>query len=205
MAAPPRLHWVDHAKAIGIVLVVVGHTSALPAEVREFIYRFHMPLFFFLAGVLTRSERLAEGFRPWLTRQTRALIIPFLGFFAISWVWWLLIRNIGDKAKESAGLAWCTAPRPALGDRRDAVRQSAVVVFSGAVRDLSRVLGAVAGDQGHTGRPAGDRGGAAGGGQPRVAAVLAVATAMECGPYSLAAGHDDAGILASSLAGDLET
>jgi acyltransferase len=106
MASAPRLHWVDHAKAIGIVLVVVGHTAALPAEVREFIYRFHMPLFFFLAGVLARPERLAEGFGAWLTRQTRALVIPFLGFFAISWGWWLLIRNVGDKAKESAGLAW---------------------------------------------------------------------------------------------------
>ena len=106
MASPPRLHWVDHAKAIGIVLVVVGHTAALPAEVREFIYRFHMPLFFFLAGVLTRPERLAEGFGAWVTRQTRALVVPFLGFFAISWAWWLLIRNVGEKAKETAGLAW---------------------------------------------------------------------------------------------------
>lgn len=86
--------------------MVVGHTAALPAEVREYIYCFHMPLFFFLAGVLTRPERLDEGFGAWLTRQTRALVIPFLWFFAISWGWWLLIRNVGDKAKESAGLAW---------------------------------------------------------------------------------------------------
>ena len=104
--ADARLHWVDHAKAIGIVLVVVGHTSMLPGEAREFIYRFHMPLFFFLAGVLTKPERLAEGFRPWLGRQARALVIPYLGFFAVSWLWWLLIRNIGEKARETAGLAW---------------------------------------------------------------------------------------------------
>ena len=54
-----RLDWIDIAKGIGIILVVLGHT--LVPQVREtgfagflwiFIYNFHMPLFFFLSGYL---------------------------------------------------------------------------------------------------------------------------------------------------------
>ena len=58
-----RLDWIDIAKGIGIILVVLGHT--LVPQVREtgfagflwiFIYNFHMPLFFFLSGYLIETE-----------------------------------------------------------------------------------------------------------------------------------------------------
>jgi len=55
--------WVEYAKAIGIVLVVYGHSARgaqaaglfanehLFAVVDSIIYSFHMPLFFFLSGL----------------------------------------------------------------------------------------------------------------------------------------------------------
>ena len=60
-----RLDWIDIAKGIGIILVVLGHT--LVPQVREtgfagflwiFIYNFHMPLFFFLSGYLFEKDFL---------------------------------------------------------------------------------------------------------------------------------------------------
>lgn len=45
-----RIKWIDNARAIGILLVVLGH-SLIPASIQTYIYSFHMPLFFFLSGL----------------------------------------------------------------------------------------------------------------------------------------------------------
>lgn len=63
-----RVGWVDTAKGLGIILVVVGHVlrglvasnvmtmTPAVAYVDAWIYAFHMPLFFFLSGLfLSRS------------------------------------------------------------------------------------------------------------------------------------------------------
>ncbi len=46
-----RIEWVDIAKGIGIILVIIGHVNTFNSSVKEWIYSFHMPLFFILAGV----------------------------------------------------------------------------------------------------------------------------------------------------------
>lgn len=45
-----RENWVDIAKGIGIILVVMGHANC-PEIPHGIIYSFHMPLFFFLSGL----------------------------------------------------------------------------------------------------------------------------------------------------------
>lgn len=40
-------NWIDIAKGIGIILVVIGHTIG-SQRVNDIIYTFHMPLFFIL-------------------------------------------------------------------------------------------------------------------------------------------------------------
>lgn len=44
-----RLEWVDIAKGIAIILMVVGHEVINP-DIRAVIFSFHMPLFFILSG-----------------------------------------------------------------------------------------------------------------------------------------------------------
>ena len=65
-----RLDWVDYAKGIGIILVVYGHVLIgiynskidIPHSFydycQKFIYSFHMPLFFFLAGLFYEQKEL---------------------------------------------------------------------------------------------------------------------------------------------------
>ena len=43
--------WISIAKAIGICLVVIGHSGA-PEYVVKYIYSFHMPLFMLISGYL---------------------------------------------------------------------------------------------------------------------------------------------------------
>src|SRR5262249_45565737 len=66
--AQKRIVWVDHAKGIGIFLVVVGHVlpglrdasilndTVWDEFVVRFIYSFHMPLFFFIAGLFAQHS-----------------------------------------------------------------------------------------------------------------------------------------------------
>jgi peptidoglycan/LPS O-acetylase OafA/YrhL len=51
-----RLGWLDAAKGLGIILVVIGHVWTR-GPVRDAIYAFHMPLFFIAAGYIPPSPR----------------------------------------------------------------------------------------------------------------------------------------------------
>lgn len=51
-----RILWIDYAKSICIYLVLLGHAHA-SQPVTDFIYTFHMPLFFFLSGCLFSFEK----------------------------------------------------------------------------------------------------------------------------------------------------
>jgi fucose 4-O-acetylase-like acetyltransferase len=68
-----RESWVDLAKGVGIILVVFGHISwgicnaglqcDRPAQtlVHSVLYTFHMPLFFFLAGLFLKRSLVSQG------------------------------------------------------------------------------------------------------------------------------------------------
>ena len=67
-----RLPWVDSLKGVGILLVILGH-SAIPDSVYQMIYRFHMPLFFFLSGFLSHGEFSGQ----WAWRKVNRLLVPY--------------------------------------------------------------------------------------------------------------------------------
>lgn len=86
MTEPARKLVLDNLKALGIVLVVVGHAPGMPVWLIALIYSFHMPLFFFLSGYLLNRNRLQqESWRDWFWRSGRTLMVPFLVFYLVSW------------------------------------------------------------------------------------------------------------------------
>lgn len=68
-------------KGIGIILVVVGHTTHND-ELSSWIYHFHMPLFFFLSGVFFSPT--IQG----LVKRVRQILIPYLIFGVLSFIYW---------------------------------------------------------------------------------------------------------------------
>ena len=52
---------INIAKAIGITLMVIGHAGC-PSWLHDFIYVFHMPLFFFLSGYCLKESHVSQ---PW--------------------------------------------------------------------------------------------------------------------------------------------
>lgn len=73
-----RLQWVDIAKGLAIILVVVGH---LPTDeaVKTWLYTFHMPLFFMLSGLFLVKNTDAS-FKMVLVKRYRRLMVPFVAF-----------------------------------------------------------------------------------------------------------------------------
>jgi acyltransferase len=74
-----RYPWIDHLKALGIFLVVVGHT-ALPETVHRWIYAFHMPLFFMISGFLISPGGFDGSLGAFFRRRVWKLVKLYLLF-----------------------------------------------------------------------------------------------------------------------------
>lgn len=86
--------WVDYAKVFGIYCVILAHTM-LYKPLQNWIYVFHMPLFFFLSGYLFNFERNAS-FKTFALKRFRQLMIPYFTFNLITYLFWLFIgRHVG--------------------------------------------------------------------------------------------------------------
>lgn len=48
---------IDIAKAIGILLMILGHCHGIPWILRNFIFSFHMPLFFIFSGFFYKTPQ----------------------------------------------------------------------------------------------------------------------------------------------------
>lgn len=92
----PRLDFIDHLKAIGIVLVVVGHAAATPQAWATAIYAFHVPLFFWISGFLLGRDRRPPGTAQAIGRRVQALWWPYLAFFVLSWGYALATAPLAD-------------------------------------------------------------------------------------------------------------
>lgn len=73
-----RIAVLDIAKGVGMIFVVLGHSN-LPKFATYFIYAFHMPLFFFLSGVLYFKAGV-KGFCYFFINKVRTLLIPYWVF-----------------------------------------------------------------------------------------------------------------------------
>ena len=83
-----RLDHIDIAKAIGLLLVIYGHTfrmsmrTAYPwcAFSYTFVYRFHVPLLFLLSGMgctLTAQKNRSLSARQFLHKKAHSLLLPW--------------------------------------------------------------------------------------------------------------------------------
>ena len=78
-----RLDYLDMAKGIGIILVVIGHSGMASDGVITWLASFHMPLFFIISGMLLYHKREETRLlRSSVKRKARSLLVPY-GFFSI--------------------------------------------------------------------------------------------------------------------------
>ena len=89
--ATKRLNDIDIAKGIGITLVVLGHTWRDNIS-KKAIYFFHLPLFFILSGFFFNIKKYSNYWQ-FLKDNARSLILPFITFYLLGYIYFLLIER----------------------------------------------------------------------------------------------------------------
>lgn len=79
---------ITNLKALGIVLMVVGHSCCSIPYVVHYLYMFHMPLFFFASGYCFKRRYLEEPF-TFLKKRMGGAYLPFVKWSII----FLLLHN----------------------------------------------------------------------------------------------------------------
>ena len=84
--------WLDFLRTVGLMLVVLGHTQYVPADVKGVIYTFHMPLFFFLSGYLWTDGNIERySFVACAKKKFKAFIIPYFKVAGVCLLVWGVI------------------------------------------------------------------------------------------------------------------
>lgn len=88
-----KLKFISYAYAIGAILVVLGHStptgvSDMPLivdKIRTFVYCFHMPLFFFIAGFLFKytSKKKTKPYGTFMKNKLIKFLTPYFVLSAI--------------------------------------------------------------------------------------------------------------------------
>ncbi len=76
-----RITWIDMAKGYGMIAVLIGHLVQ-GGLLGNFVYSFHLPLFFFLSGFLFHPN---VGFGTFLKKKAKSILAPYfsLGIFIV--------------------------------------------------------------------------------------------------------------------------
>ena len=86
-----RLSELDILRGIAIFLVVFGHITHI-AELRNYIWGFHIPIFFFISGLLFKPDKY-NSFNDFLRNKIRNLIIPYIIFYLVTLCYYILIES----------------------------------------------------------------------------------------------------------------
>lgn len=73
MQEKQRIQYIDLAKGIGIIAVIIGHMGMW--KLNKIIYSFHMPLFFLLAGAFISQK---YGKKQYALKKAKQLLIPYV-------------------------------------------------------------------------------------------------------------------------------
>lgn len=99
MATTGRVQWIDGCKGIAILLVILGHTMRTDLSL-VYIYGFHMPLFFFLSGLVCNEKKYTWS--SFLKSRFNTLVIPYIAFYLLTWLYWLFV----ERSFRPLGMEW---------------------------------------------------------------------------------------------------
>ena len=89
-----RLDWIDLSKGIGIILMVLGHMPSMPRVIHDWIFTYHMPLFFFLSGYLFRKKNPKKCLKESAQSYLLPSVVYSALFIAIDYILFVDIHNI---------------------------------------------------------------------------------------------------------------
>lgn len=98
-----RILYIDLARGITMLTILWGHVM-LTGVVNQIVYAFHIPVFFFLSGMVFKQEKYPD-FTSFVKRRMKTLLVPYAFYSLVTWIWWL-----GDCVSKGYSLAGCYRP-----------------------------------------------------------------------------------------------
>ena len=100
-----RIKWLDVAKGIGIVFVVIGHAvtssirndSEIAREIYNFVFFIHMPFLFFLSGIgyrIGEKKYQEQSVTHYIKKKGKVLLVPYAVYSGIVYLIFLLCSFI---------------------------------------------------------------------------------------------------------------
>ena len=94
-----RLDYNDFAKSIGMLTILWGHIR-LSGWSNEFVYAWHIPLFFFLSGMVFNKNKYAD-FKTFCMKKVKSLLVPYTIFSILTWGVWAVFTFVYHTNVES--------------------------------------------------------------------------------------------------------
>ena len=84
-----RIEYVDIFRAIGIILMIMGHIG-FGGKFDFFIHAFHMPMFFLISGYFFKNN---EKIQLFLKKKAKTLLIPYISFGIIHFILYCIMKH----------------------------------------------------------------------------------------------------------------
>ena len=83
---------VDITRGLALFWVILGHLVSTKSVLFRWIFSFHMPLFFFLSGMLFNHNKY-KNFRSFLKEKLKKRVLPYCFFIYIAIIISLIIPS----------------------------------------------------------------------------------------------------------------
>lgn len=127
MPTKQRVAWIDVAKGIAYLFIVVGHLGivfssaatpgGVPPIVRSFAFTFHLPTFFILSGYFFHEDKGVDA--TFLKKNFFHLIVPYMVTCIFIIIGCTIAGQLRSGTGESEFIRWTQAALWGAGDRRD--------------------------------------------------------------------------------------
>lgn len=87
-----RINWIDSLKLIGMFYIYLGHLGNNAGKLYLFVFSFHVPLFFFISGIVFKGSRTTKELFLNVKKSFSSIIIPYV-IFSLIGVAFLAIKN----------------------------------------------------------------------------------------------------------------
>ncbi|EQA0819056.1 TPA: acyltransferase family protein [Escherichia coli] len=75
-----RLNWIDSLKFLGIFYIYLGHYGISAGKLYNFVFLFHVPLFFFVGGIFHKKHSTMTSVLNGIIDKFKKIVIPYIAF-----------------------------------------------------------------------------------------------------------------------------
>ncbi len=92
MTERARIEWIDILKLLGMIAVFCGHFGAQSGRLYEFVFCYHVPLFFFVSGIFAGNVD-GSSFKDAVKKRFDQIMIPYAFLVVINMAVIVLTEN----------------------------------------------------------------------------------------------------------------